>query len=133
MRYVYYSYKMWIFLLFFQYLNPMLSACIEAHYEFLIFSGPNTHRVRIGWTVFKYNAIHKIRDNCTRIGNQYQWANPELRRYTRPCKSVLPRIMNFGRIRILNNIRIFKNDEYEYKYYLEFEKLFKYYSWEIFE
>ena len=32
--------------------------------------------------------------------------------------------MNFGRIRIPNNIRIFKNDEYEYKYYLEFKKLF---------
>ena len=45
--------------------------------------------------------------------------------------SVLPRIMNFGRIRIPNNIRIFKNDEYEY--YSEFEKLFEYYSWEIFE
>jgi len=48
-------------------------------------------------------------------------------------KSVLPRIMNFGRIRILNIIRIFKNDEYEYEYYSEFEKLFEYYSWEIFE
>ena len=47
--------------------------------------------------------------------------------------SVLPRIMNFGRIRIPNNIRIFKNDEYEYEYYSEFEKLFEYYSWEIFE
>ena len=45
--------------------------------------------------------------------------------------SVLPRIMNFGRIRIPNNIRIFKNDEYEY--YSEFEKLFEYYSWEIFK
>ena len=33
----------------------------------------------------------------------------------------------------MNNIRIFKNDEYEYEYYLEFEKLFEYYSWEIFE
>ena len=32
-----------------------------------------------------------------------------------------------------HNIRIFKNDEYGYEYYLEFEKLFKYYSWEIFE
>ena len=30
-----------------------------------------------------------------------------------------------------DNIRIFKNDEYEY--YSEFEKLFEYYSWEIFE
>ena len=37
----------------------------------------------------------------------------------------------FEQIRIPNNIRIFKNDEYEY--YSEFEKLFKYYSWEIFE
>ena len=27
----------------------------------------------------------------------------------------------------------FKNDEYEYEYYSEFEKLFEYYSWEIFE
>ena len=27
---------------------------------------------------------------------------------------VLPRIMNFGQIRIPNNIHIFKNDEYEY-------------------
>ena len=48
-------------------------------------------------------------------------------------KPVLPRIMNFGRIQIPNNIRIFKNDEYEYEYYSEFEKLFEYYSWEIFE
>ena len=40
--------------------------------------------------------------------------------------TVLPRIMNFGRIQIPNNIRIFKNDEYEY--YSEFEKLFEYYS-----
>ena len=48
-------------------------------------------------------------------------------------ESVLPRIMNFGQIRIPNNIRIFKNDEYEYEYYSEFEKLFEYYSWEIFE
>ena len=47
--------------------------------------------------------------------------------------TVLPRIMNFGRIRIPNNIRIFKNDEYEYKYYSEFENFFEYYSWEIFE
>ena len=47
--------------------------------------------------------------------------------------SVLPRIMNFGRIGIPNNIRIFKNDEYEYEYYSEFEKLFEYYSWEIFK
>ena len=46
---------------------------------------------------------------------------------------VLPRIMNFGRIRIPNIIRIFKNDEYEYEYYLEFKKLFEYYSCEIFE
>ena len=46
---------------------------------------------------------------------------------------VLPRIMNFGRIRIPNIIRIFKNDEYEYEYYSEFKKLFEYYSWEIFE
>ena len=36
--------------------------------------------------------------------------------------------MNFGRIRIPNNICIFKNDEYEYEYYSEFEKLFEYYS-----
>ena len=40
---------------------------------------------------------------------------------------MLPRIMNFGRIRIPNIIRIFKNDEYEFEYYSEFEKLFKYY------
>ena len=32
-----------------------------------------------------------------------------------------------------NNIRIQKNDEYEYEYYSKFEKLFEYYSWEIFE
>ena len=32
-----------------------------------------------------------------------------------------------------NNICIFKNDEYEYKYYyLEFKRLFKYNLWEIF-
>ena len=37
---------------------------------------------------------------------------------------MLPRIMNFGRILIPNNIRIFKNDEYEY--YSEFKKLFEY-------
>ena len=48
-------------------------------------------------------------------------------------ESVLPQIMNFGQIRIQNNICIFKNDEYGYEYYTEFEKLFKYYSWEIFE
>ena len=53
--------------------------------------------------------------------------------YTSTKGPVLPRIMNFGQIRIPNNIRIFKNDEYEYEYYLEFEKLFEYYSWEIFE
>ena len=47
------------------------------------------------------------------------------------CQSVLPRIKNFGQIRIPNNIHIFKNDEYEY--YSEFEKLFEYYSWKIFE
>ena len=47
--------------------------------------------------------------------------------------TVLPQIMNFGRIRIPNIIRIFKNDEYEYEYYSEFKKLFEYYSWEIFE
>ena len=46
-------------------------------------------------------------------------------------KAVLPQIMNFGQIQIPNNIRIFKNDEYEY--YSEFEKLFEYYLWEIFE
>ena len=40
---------------------------------------------------------------------------------------VTPRIMNFGRIQIPNNIRIFKNEEYEYEYYSEFEKLFEYY------
>jgi len=34
--------------------------------------------------------------------------------------AVLPRIMNFGRIRIPNNICIFKSDEYEYEYYSEF-------------
>ena len=48
-------------------------------------------------------------------------------------KAVLPQIMNFGQIQIPNNIHIFKNDEYEYEYYSEFEKLFEYYSWEIFE
>ena len=48
-------------------------------------------------------------------------------------RPVLPRIMNFGRIRIPNNIHIFKNDEYEYEYYSEFKKLFEYYLWEIFE
>ena len=47
--------------------------------------------------------------------------------------AVLPRIVNFGRIQILNNIRIYKNDEYEYQYYSEFEKLFKNCSREIFE
>ena len=31
--------------------------------------------------------------------------------------------MNFGQIRIPNNIRIFKNDKYEYEYYSEFEKI----------
>ena len=35
--------------------------------------------------------------------------------------TVLPRIMKFGRIRIPNIIHIFKNDEYEYEYYLEFK------------
>ena len=48
-----------------------------------------------------------------------------------PSGTVFPRIMNFRRIP--NNIRIFKNDEYQYEYYLEFEKPFEYYSWEIFE
>ena len=48
-------------------------------------------------------------------------------------RSVLPQIMNFGRIQILYNICIFKNDKFEYEYYLEFEKIFKYYSWEILE
>ena len=48
-------------------------------------------------------------------------------------ESVLPQIMNFGHIQIPNNIRIFKNDEYKYKYYSEFVKLFEYYLWEIFE
>ena len=48
-------------------------------------------------------------------------------------KTALPRIMNFGLIRIPNDIRIFKNDDYEYEYYSEFKKLFEYYSWEIFE
>ena len=43
--------------------------------------------------------------------------------------AVLPRIMNFGRIP--NTIRILKSDEYEY--YSEFEKLFEYYLWEVFE
>ena len=47
------------------------------------------------------------------------------------CRPVLPRIMNFGRIRIPNIICIFKNDKYEY--YSEFEKLFEYYLWEIFK
>ena len=58
----------------------------------------------------------------------YQWLDRIFH-----CKAVLPRIMNFGRIRIPNNIRIFKKDEYEYEYRSEFEKLFEYYSWEIFE
>ena len=47
--------------------------------------------------------------------------------------AVLPRIMNFGRIRIPNNIHIFKNDKYKYEYYSKFKKLFEYYSWEILE
>ena len=45
---------------------------------------------------------------------------------------VSPR-MNFEQIGIPNNICIFKNDEYKCEYYLEFEKLFEYYSREIFD
>ena len=46
--------------------------------------------------------------------------------------AVMLRMMNFRRIRIPNNIHIFKLDEYEYEYYLEFKKTFEYYLWEIF-
>ena len=39
--------------------------------------------------------------------------------------------MNIGRIRMLNDIHIFKKDEYEYEYeyYSEFKKLFEHYLW----
>ena len=70
------------------------------------------------------NSIYLMSHNFKRI---YFYLYLNLQKYS----PVLPRIMNFGRIRIPNNIRIFKNDKYEY--YSEFEKLFEYYSWEIFK
>ena len=53
-----------------------------------------------------------------------------IKRYA-PVSAVLPRIMNFGRIQLLNSVHIFKNDEYEYELYSESKKLFEDYLWEM--